>query len=192
MLKPILSFAHELIEAAIEPGDLVVDATCGNGNDTVILSKRTGNGGKVLAFDIQEQAIETTKKRLVQHQITNVELILDGHEHVEQYIPQQMKHKLAGAIFNLGYLPRSDKQVITKPATTIKAIDKIATTLKPGGIIVCVVYHGHPGGEEEKQALLNHFTTFDQDHFRVLQHGFINQMNNPPFILAIEKKSQRN
>ncbi|MFB1051412.1 class I SAM-dependent methyltransferase [Paraliobacillus sp. JSM ZJ581] len=192
MLKPILPFAHELIQAAIEPGDFAIDATCGNGNDTVILSQAVGSNGKVLAFDVQKQAIEATKKRLFQYQLTNVELILDGHQHVEQYIPEERKQKLAGAIFNLGYLPRSDKQVITKPFTTITAIDAIAANLKCGGTIVCVVYYGHPGGEQEKQALLNHLATFDQDHFRVLHYGFINQKNNPPFILAIEKKSQRN
>lgn len=191
MLKPILPFAHELIQAAIEPGDLVIDATCGNGNDTVILGQAVGNDGKVLAFDVQEQAIEATSKRLSQYELTNVELILDGHQEVALYIPEAWKHKLAGAIFNLGYLPRSDKQVITKPVTTIQAIDTIAAHLKYGGIIVCVVYYGHPGGEEEKQALLEHLTTFDQDYFRVLQYGFINQKNTPPFILAIEKKSQR-
>ncbi len=192
MLKPILSFAHELMQDTISPGDFVIDATCGNGFDTVFLGELTGSTGKVLAFDIQEQAIQTTKQLLNQHQLTNVELILAGHEHVEQYIPTEMKNKIAGAIFNLGYLPRSDKQVITKPTTTIQAIDALATNLKPGGVIVCVVYYGHNGGLEEKEALLNHVKDINQDDYRVLQYGFINQVNNPPFILAIERRKPKN
>lgn len=192
MLMPILPYAHRLLQEIIEPGELVIDATCGNGNDTLALSEMTGKDGKVYAFDIQEQAIVQTKKKLESNQVANVELILDGHENVGRYLTDKHKEKVAGAIFNLGYLPRSDKKVITKPTTTIRAIDTIASYLKPAGRIICVVYHGHPGGAEEKQALLNYATTLNQHDFRVLHYGFMNQVNHPPFIIAIEKKDSGN
>lgn len=189
MLTRVLPYGHALIKKAVEPGEVLVDATCGNGNDTVVLSRATGPTGKVYAFDLQQQAIDNTKQKLVKEKITNVELIHDGHQHVDQYLREANKGKLAGAIFNLGYLPGSDKHVITQPEHTITAIDKLASYLKPGGIIVCVVYYGHAGGQIEKDALLEHLHYYDQKYFHVLQYGFINQKNNPPFILAIEKKT---
>lgn len=188
MIKRVISYGHELICDAIQPGESVVDATCGNGNDTRMLSQATGPNGQVYAFDIQLQAIEQTKTKLEEHDISNVTLIHDGHENVDQYLPKELTGKLAGAIFNLGYLPGSDKKIITKPTHTIAAIDKLIDYLKPAGIIVCVVYYGHAGGNDEKNALLDHLSRYDQKYFQVLQYGFVNQKNNPPFILAIEKK----
>ncbi|GGM36911.1 rRNA methyltransferase [Paraliobacillus quinghaiensis] len=188
MLKRVLEYAHVLMQTAIQPGETAVDATCGNGNDTLILSQSAGNKGHVYAFDIQTQAIEKTKEKLAAASCTNVNMIHDSHENVDHYLPEDLKGKLAGAIFNLGYLPGSDKQVITTPDHTITAIDKLAQYLKPEGIIVCVVYYGHEGGSNEKNALLNHLADYDQKYYQILQYGFINQKNNPPFILAIEKK----
>lgn len=188
MLKRVIPYAHELIQRAVKPGDVVIDATCGNGHDTVMLCQATGEHGKVYAFDIQPEAIEQTKQRLQLESLTNVQLIHDGHQHLNQYLEHEDHGQITAAIFNLGYLPGSDKTIITKPAETLSAIDQIITHLKPGGIIVCVVYYGHPGGEVEKDTLFNHLAQFEQKEFNVLQYGFINQKNKPPFILAIEKK----
>lgn len=188
MLKRVIPYAHELIQRAVKPGDLVIDATCGNGHDTLMLSKAVGEQGKVYAFDVQYEAIERTKQKLQSEALSNVHLIHDGHQNLNQYLDQEDRGKISAAIFNLGYLPGSDKSIITKPTDTISAIDQIIADLKPGGIIVCVVYHGHPGGEEEKDALFTHLKQFEQKEFNVLQYGFINQKNKPPFILAIEKK----
>lgn len=187
MLKRVLPYAHQLIQSAIKAGDTVIDATCGNGHDTVILSHATGPDGLVYAFDVQTQAIEQTRNRLAEENITNVRLIHDGHQNVAAYLDDDDKKHLAGAIFNLGYLPGSDKKVITTPANTIAAIDQIAEYIKTGGIIVCVVYYGHNGGELEKNTLIKHLQNYDQKYFQVLQYGFLNQKNNPPFVLAIEK-----
>jgi len=156
MLKRVLEYAHLLMQTAIQPGESAVDATCGNGNDTLILSQSAGTTGHVYAFDIQAQAIEKTKEKLAASGFTNVSLIQDGHENVDHYLPDDLKGKLAGGIFNLGYLPGSDKQIITTPNHTLTAIDKLAQYLKPEGIIVCVVYYGHEGGSNEKNALLDH------------------------------------
>ena len=191
MLKRVIPFAHHLIEQAVQPGDCVVDATCGNGHDTVMLSRATSDLGKVYAFDIQAEAIENTKKRLADESITNVELIHDSHDRIGYYIDQTENQQIGAAIFNLGYLPGSDKSVITKPNHTIDAIQQIIDRLKLGGLIVCVVYHGHPGGKEEKDALLEYVKQLDQKIFNCISYGFINQKNNPPFVIAIEKKSDR-
>ncbi|WP_017472312.1 class I SAM-dependent methyltransferase [Amphibacillus jilinensis] len=188
MLKRVIPYAHELIQQVIQPGEIVIDATCGNGHDTVMLSQATGPNGVVYAFDIQAEAITNTKRLLEENQLNNVELIHDSHQYVDHYLDDRADQQLAGAIFNLGYLPGSDKTIITKPTSTISAIDKIACRLKVGGIIVCVVYYGHSGGQSEKEALLDHLKHYDQKQFNVLQYGFINQKNHPPFVLALEKK----
>jgi predicted methyltransferase len=188
MLKGILKYAHNLLEESVKKGDTVIDATCGNGNDTVFLSKLVGEKGHVLAFDIQEQAIQSTKDALVENRLKNVSLIHDSHAYIGDYLQLEDETKLGGAIFNLGYLPRSNKKVITQSDSTITAINSILYHLKKDGLVVIVVYHGHEGGEEEKKSVLKYMMNLDQKKYNVLQYGFINQKNNPPFILAVQKK----
>ncbi|SER99313.1 Putative rRNA methylase [Gracilibacillus ureilyticus] len=184
-MKAILPFSHQLLKEIVSEGDTVIDATCGNGNDTLFLSKLVGEKGKVYGFDIQEAAIENTRKRMETNHQRNVVLIQDGHEAIDKYI--RTDEKIAGAIFNLGYLPRGDHSIVTKPASTIKAIDLITDSLKIGGRIVLVVYHGHDGGAEERNHLLAYCQNLDQNFYQVLQYQFINQKNHPPFILSLEK-----
>ncbi|BAC14264.1 hypothetical conserved protein [Oceanobacillus iheyensis HTE831] len=185
MLKGILHFAHYLLEESISEGEVVIDATCGNGNDTLFLSRVVGKSGHVYAFDIQQQAIQNTKQALEKYHNNNVTLIHGSHALIEDYVQHDV---IGGAIFNLGYLPRSDKSIITKPDSTIEAIQKILTKLKKDGIIVIVVYYGHDGGTSEKEAVLKHVANLDQKLYNVLQYGFVNQKNYPPFILAIQKR----
>ncbi|UJL45119.1 methyltransferase domain-containing protein [Virgibacillus sp. NKC19-16] len=186
MLKGILNVAHDLLEDSIENGEFVIDATCGNGNDTLFLSKVTGDDGHVLAFDIQDQAIKNTKQLLKENSQNNVTFIQDSHANISDYVATEQQ--IGGAIFNLGYLPRSDKSIITKGKSTKTAINTILHHLKKGGLIVVVVYHGHDGGKEEKEALLKYVSSLEQKAFTVLRHGFVNQQNDPPFILAIQKR----
>lgn len=188
MIKGIINYSHHLLEESVCSGDTVIDATCGNGHDTLFLSKLVGEDGKVLAFDVQEQAVENTRKLLNEHSCKNAELILDNHAHLSHHLSPDQTGQIGGAIFNLGYLPGGDKSIITSAASTIIALDTILLYLKQNGIIVLVIYHGHPGGQEEKEAILKHVIQLDQKSFNVLQYRFINQKNNPPFIVAIERK----
>lgn len=184
MFQGIIPFAHSLLKNTVQVGEYVIDATCGNGNDTLFLSELVGENGHVFAFDIQKEAIEQTKKKAENyHHIT---YILDSHANVDTHIPPD-KH-IAGAIFNLGYLPKGDKTIITKPDSTILAVEKILNRLRVGGVIVVVVYAGHPGGQEEKNAVLQYVSEIDQLLYTVLQYQFINMKNNPPFVIAIGKK----
>lgn len=188
MLKGILNYSHHLLEESVMKGDFVIDATCGNGNDTLFLSKLVDKEGHVLAFDIQTQAIENTKKLIKDNSFENVSVINDSHAHIEKYLPENMNKEIGGAIFNLGYLPRSDKSIITKGQSTIAAVDTILTHLKKNGLVVLVVYYGHEGGISEKEMVLKHVIHLDQKKYSVLRYGFINQKNNPPFIVAIQKR----
>ncbi|ALX48430.1 tRNA (mnm(5)s(2)U34)-methyltransferase [Lentibacillus amyloliquefaciens] len=189
MIKGIINYSHYLMEEAVKKGDTVIDATCGNGHDTIFLSQLVGEDGHVFGFDIQEQAILNTKARLVRNKLTNATVINDSHSNFMHHMPVDKLTRLGGAIFNLGYLPGSDKSVITHSESTILAIEGIISHLKQNGIVVLVVYHGHEGGEEEREQLMKYVRLLDQKLYHVLCYGFINQKNDPPFILAIQKRN---
>ncbi|MGY0693201.1 class I SAM-dependent methyltransferase [Virgibacillus sp. FSP13] len=186
MIKNIIAFSHQLLRESVQKGDIVIDATAGNGHDTLFLSQLVGENGSVLAFDIQTEAIAAVKLKVAKQQIRNTRIIHESHEHAVTYLSET--EQIGGAIFNLGYLPGSDKSIITHGESTIKALTSMLEFLKRGGVIVLVVYYGHEGGVQEKNAILNYVTKLRQQDFNVLQYGFINQKNSPPFIVAIEKK----
>ncbi|WP_349408228.1 class I SAM-dependent methyltransferase [Pseudalkalibacillus sp. SCS-8] len=188
-LSRVLPYAKELLEKVIEPGGVAVDATVGNGHDTLFLAKLVGENGRVYGFDIQEQAIEKTLERLKDEGMADrAEIHLRSHADIKQVVPQEKHGQIHAAVFNLGYLPGSDKEVITKPDSTLNAIEGLLDILKPGGLIVLVVYYGHEGGNEEKEALMTYLHELDQTKAHVLQYQFLNQKNNPPFLIAIEKR----
>ncbi|WP_080875073.1 class I SAM-dependent methyltransferase [Oceanobacillus timonensis] len=187
MLLNVLTCAHSLLKESLQEGDIAIDATCGNGHDTLFLSQAVGNSGKVYGFDIQAQAIQKTNEKLQENDCHNVSLIQDSHEKISTYMKEVI---LGGAIFNLGYLPQSDKSIITKAPSTITAIQAILEKLKPNGRLILVIYYGHPGGEEEKEAILAYTSQLDQKEYQVLRYQFINQQNQAPFLIAIEKKKR--
>lgn len=188
MLQGIIPYAHHLLETTITNGDIVVDATCGNGHDTLKLASLVGDTGHIYAFDIQAQAIDATRTRLESHNYQQVTYIQDSHAKINEYIPEEYLGKLGGAIFNLGYLPRSDKEIITTSVSTIPAIDQLLAFIQKGRLIILVIYYGHEGGQAEKAAVLNYVQGLDQKDFAVLQYQFMNQKNNPPFLVAIQKR----
>ena len=175
------------LENVIAEGDIVVDATMGNGYDTKYLAQKVGESGFVYSFDVQEAAIKSTKKKLDKENLSDrVKLILDGHENMDKYV----EGEVSCVLFNLGYLPRADHNIITKPKTTIKAIEHSLNLLKPHGIISIAIYTGHEGGMEEKNTIYKFVKNLDQSEFNVLECGFINQINNPPQLVLIEKKKE--
>ncbi|MGL5312722.1 MAG: class I SAM-dependent methyltransferase [Peptostreptococcaceae bacterium] len=175
------------LEQIINEGDIVVDATMGNGYDTKYLAEKVGPNGAVYAFDVQEEAIKSTKKKLEKADLLDrVNLILDGHENMDMYV----KEEVSCVLFNLGYLPRAKHQVITVPETTLKALEHSLNLLKPHGVVSIAIYTGHPGGMEEKNSVYEFVKNLSQDEFNVLECGFINQINNPPQLVLIEKKKE--
>lgn len=187
-LERVLQFAKSLLEKAIQPGDIAVDATLGNGHDSLFLAKLVGESGKVYGFDIQEQAIMNSKARLAEQGLDDRTVFFHkGHEYIFDCVPLEKHGAVKAAIFNLGYLPGSDKSIVTKPDTTISAIKQLLEILAPEGIIILVIYHGHPEGAVERDELMQYVQSIDQMQARVLLYQFLNQQNYPPFIVAIEK-----
>ncbi|WP_085558481.1 class I SAM-dependent methyltransferase [Carnobacterium iners] len=187
MIENALRYSHTLLKNTIINGDTVIDATVGNGGDTILLAKLVGETGHVFGFDIQTQAIKTTKEKLMLTSLLEqVSLYNEGHENLNHFIPENTE--IAAAVFNLGYLPKGDKKIITKGETTIQAVELILPRLRKGGLLLLTVYSGHPGGELEKSAIVDFTKDLTQDSYTVLYYGFINQKNAPPFLIAIEKK----
>lgn len=185
MLPTAMHYSHTLLKEIVQPGQTVVDATMGNGFDTELLASLVGPKGRVFAFDIQEQALTTTKQRLAQKQLlSQVSLLHLGHEHVAEYV----QGPIQAAIFNLGYLPRGDKEIITLPATTKQALESLLRLLAPRGRIIIVCYYGHQGGAAELAAVQQFCAELPQESFNVLSYQFINQRNQPPILYCIERK----
>ena len=178
-MKRPLEIAHDFLAQVITKEDIVVDATMGNGHDTLFLAKLAK---QVYAFDIQEQALEKTNQRLQEAGLTNAELILQGHETVDQFV-----REVKAAIFNLGYLPSADKSIITQPQTTLEALDKLCHMLIKGGRIAIMIYYGHEGGDIEKDAVMDFVSQLPQQEYTATIYRTLNQINNPPFLVMIEK-----
>jgi len=189
-LERILPFSKTLLRSVLQAGDIAIDATVGNGHDTVFLAEQVGHAGKVFGFDIQQEAIEKTKARLIEKNLLDrVQLFQTSHANLLKTIPKDAHGKVKAAVFNLGYLPGGDKSIVTKAPSTIAAIEQLLEILTVGGLIVIVVYHGHEEGKRERDELLAYVANIEQTKADVLRYEFINQKNHPPFILAIEKKS---
>ncbi|MCR8632562.1 class I SAM-dependent methyltransferase [Paenibacillus radicis (ex Xue et al. 2023)] len=187
----ILSYAHKLIEERVSPGETVVDATAGNGVDTLFLAKLVGAKGSVYAFDIQEQALEKTQQRLAKERpdYSHVRLLLCSHDQLKHTIPATEHGSIGAVMFNLGYLPGNDHETITSEASTIPALQQAAQLLRKGGILTIALYTGHEGGEQEAAAVREWAEGLPQQQFQVLEYRFVNQKNHPPYLIAVEKRS---
>ncbi|WP_088831835.1 class I SAM-dependent methyltransferase [Paenibacillus tyrfis] len=185
----ILSFAHKLIEERVQPGETVVDATAGGGVDTAFLARLVGPAGVVHAFDIQQQALDRTASRLEQEfPGRDVRLHLRSHEAMLEAIPEENHGRIGAVMFNLGYLPGADHETVTEPASTLAALEASAQLIRRGGIITIVLYTGHRGGLEEASEVERWAAALPQKHFQTLQYRFMNQINHPPYVIAIEKR----
>jgi len=186
VIKNSLGQSHEIIERIVKEGDTVVDATAGNGNDTLFLAGLVGESGKVYAFDIQRAAVENTRKKLFSAgMLDRVTIINDSHHRMDKYI----KEKIKAVMFNLGYLPGGDHSIGTKGETTIEALDKAMGLLQDDGIITVVVYYGGDSGFEEKEMLMEYIKTIDSKLFTVMKTEFVNQVNCPPILVCIAKNT---
>lgn len=198
VIPKALQYSRQLVEKSIEPGDKAIDATVGNGKDTEWLAMLVGEEGLVYGFDVQEIALKRTRERLQSKGLLDrVKLIQQGHQCMENYLytdsatemelESENKMSVGAVMFNLGYLPGSDRQVITRPETTIKAIHKSLELIKKSGVITVVVYTGHAGGKEEEESILSCLMELSGEFFRVLHYRFVNQTGNPPQLFAVER-----
>lgn len=162
--------------------NIAVDMTAGNGHDSKFILDKL-NPKKLFAFDIQKIAQESTKNLLGDKE--NFTFILDSHANIDKYI----KQKVDLVIFNLGYLPKGDKNITTTWDSTITAIKKSLELLSPRGKIFITVYPGHPAGKIESERITEFLANLDYKKYTVLKMNFVNKINNPPYVLVVGHKN---
>lgn len=184
-LNSIHPLIDQYLDLFIKPDSVVIDATLGNGHDSLKIAEKMNISGKLYGFDIQESAIKNsheTLSALTEHHPA-IELIHDSHANFKAHITQPVDF----IIYNLGYLPKGDKTITTLAESTLQSVQSGLELLRGNGKMLIAVYHGHDAGKAEKMILETYLETLDQQYFHVFKQQFINQKNNPPFIYLIEK-----
>lgn len=179
---------HQSLQLSTCKGATCIDATAGKGHDTLFLAQLAGEEGQVLAMDIQPQAIAATEALLrKQGMEQRVRLVLDGHEHMAQYVQPGTVDVI---MFNLGYLPGGDHSIATGAETTIQALEQSLTLLKPLGRVAMAIYHGGDTGFDERDAVLAWLKQLDCKRYTVLVTDFYNRPNNPPIAVQIIRERE--
>ncbi len=181
-LRGPVPLSHLLLRAFVRDGDTAVDATCGNGHDTLLLAGLVGDHGHVWGFDIQQQAINETGRRLAELS-DRVTLLQTGHEELARHVtgPVQV------VLFNLGYCPGGDRSIITRPETTVSALEQALNLLAPGGTVMVTVYPGHDGGALEQAGVENWAAQLEPRSCHSWRMGQTNVSAAAPYLLLIQK-----
>lgn len=184
LLRGPVPLSHLLIRRFVSPGDHVIDATCGNGHDTLLLAELVGFGGRVWAFDIQQEALDATAARLAEAGgCEAVKLIHAGHETMAEHCSGPVK----AVVFNLGYLPGGDRTLVTRTESTLAGLEQSFKILGAGGIVVITIYPGHDRGEQERVALESRLAQLPPAGFHVWRMGQINVPATAPYLVLIQK-----
>ena len=182
-LHSLVTEAHKTIQPYLSEQSISIDATMGNGHDTLFLARHSH---KVYAFDIQENAINATHLRLEKNNcIDNVSLIHAGHETMHLHINPE--EKADAILFNLGYLPHADTSIITQEENTITALNQAIKLLSTNGIISIISYPGHPGGNTELQAIIHWYKQLNSSHFAITIIRSMQEKTNSPRLFTIQK-----
>lgn len=181
----ITEWCHHFIREHVKAGDICIDATAGNGNDTQLLCELVGEHGKVFAFDIQEQAVQHTKEKLAKSNLSNrAEVLLDSHVNMRNYVAED---SVSCIVFNFGYLPGGDHRLATRKESSIQAIHEGLKILKKGGMMSLCIYSGGDSGFEERDAILEELKNLDSKRYLVIMSSYYNRPNNPPIPVLIIK-----
>ncbi len=185
----LVALAHETVTQVLHAGDIAVDATVGNGHDTLFLAQTVGATGHVYGFDIQHSAIAASRQRLEQKGIApQVTFMESGHEEMVTRIPQEHRGHIKAVMFNLGYLPGADKSVTTSPDTTLQALIASCSLLAPGGIITVLAYTGHFGGRQEAEAIKQWAHHLDSRHYSITVTIPEARNSTPPELIIIRDR----
>ncbi|KAH7616191.1 putative rRNA methylase YtqB [Nannochloris sp. 'desiccata'] len=180
--------AHDAWSQILRPGDTVVDATSGNGHDTLFLAKAIGPSGQIYAFDLQQTAIESTISTIEQglspESRPKMHYVAQCHRNLQHIVGTHTARLVA---FNLGYLPGGDKNVITRQTSTLAAIEASFEVLHPGGLLSILAYTGHEGGPEEFSAVAALLEQLPPKYWVSTQVKVLNRPTAPVLLLAWKK-----
>ena len=179
-----LDVVHDFLRRQVKPGAVCIDATAGKGRDTALLCRLAGKNGRVIAFDIQEAAVEQTRALLAEQGLT-AEVVQDSHAHMARYAAPGTVDCI---VFNFGRLPGGDAKIFTTAASSLPAIDAGLTLLRQGGVMALALYYGKENGYEEKNAILSHLKSINDRLFTVLACDWLNRRNDPPRPIFIWKE----
>ena len=178
-------WAREYIEAALFPGARAIDATMGNGHDTLWLCRLVGEGGRVFAFDVQPAALAATRVRLEQAGLSSgARLLLEGHECMDAFVDAPVD----AIVFNLGWLPGGAHEVTTRVETTLLAVERALALLNPGGVLTVCIYPGHAEGDRERNALASLLAQLPPQGYNVLCPKFLNAGPGAPECFVIQRQ----
>jgi predicted methyltransferase len=199
-LTRIVPRSQQLVAEVLMPGDLAVDLTAGKGRDTLALAQAVGATGRVVAFDVQREALDKTAHLLIKNgfkpsfwendreipDLPGLYLIHSCHAS----LGKALHHAPKAVIANLGYLPGGDKRLITRSETTRQALEQSLERLTPGGRLSVTVYPSHPGGTSEGSIVCNLFSGLPPEDWQVLQ---ISVANRPeaPYLMIAERQYSR-
>jgi predicted methyltransferase len=186
MLRAV-DLARLLLGRIVKPGDWVVDATVGNGHDTLWLAHLVGPDGRVFGFDVQAKALAQAAERV--QGLSQVALLHADHQRLAELLPADAKGRLVAVMFNLGYLPGADKAIATSASATLGALQQALNHLTIGGQITLVLYPGHTGGAEETAAV-RAFAAELPGCFTAARYGWINTLRAGPELVVIERSRE--
>ena len=186
----LLEQAHDLIVDVLEQGDAAVDATLGNGHDTLFLARCVGRAGKVFGFDVQQAAVGNTGKRLDDAGVDSCCYALFCESHADMAL--HITTKVKAVMFNLGYLPGGDKKIITQAHSTVAALSAAIESLSCGGILTVMCYPGHDGGADEADLVTNFVDELDEEDWRVTRYNRAEARASTPYLWTILNVSQKN
>lgn len=175
-----LDLAHQYWKRLLHDQDWAIDATCGNGHDTLFLSQICAG---VIGIDIQETAIKNTQNLLTEHNVSNFYLFFQSHQNFPQIA---FENPIRLIVYNLGYLPGGQKTLTTVVDSTIESVKNGLDLIMPGGCISITCYPGHPEGKREEARLKSFLATLDSHKWSVCFHEWSNR-NQSPSLFIIQK-----
>lgn len=179
---------HHILANHLQEGDLTIDATAGNGYDTLFLAEQVGPSGKVITIDIQDSAIRSTEEKLESASlIDRVRLVTDDHAVALVKLVGSHQDNVAAIIFNLGYLPGSDKSIQTLAECTEEALTASIQLLSVGGSLCVTTYRGHSGGTAEAETVAAFMRNAQSEGHEV--DCYVPKSSNcPPILWVLRKK----
>lgn len=175
VLENPIDLNQRILNTILKGGDSVIDATCGNGHDSVFIAEKIGQAGHLFCFDTQAIAIKNTQEAL--QNLNNKPTCYFFNESHEN-LGNSVKSKVDCVFYNLGYLPNSDKSIITIAETTIKSLQSAFNLLKPNGIVSLISYLTHDE-QNEFQQLKSFLFDLDYNKFSIAETTFILRKTSP-------------
>ncbi|RUL89579.1 class I SAM-dependent methyltransferase [Tautonia sociabilis] len=186
----VVELARMLVGRVLSEGDAAIDATVGNGHDTIWLADQVGPGGRVLGLDVQQAALASARGRLEEAGISDrVSLVRAGHERLDALVRKPGPFaRPAAVMFNLGYLPGGDRSRTTVSATTLPALEAALGIIRPGGIVTVVLYPGHPAGQDESEAVARWASHSARSRAEILRAELLHPASPSPWLLALSPR----